>query len=218
MFTSYLQLLDKIDRFAARLRAKYPRAFACRPRCADCCVAGIRIWRVEYDNIAASNASNARNASNVNLVENERTIAPAHQHTLSRMHQRTKLRTHDRTNARSHRCPLLDTEGRCTIYGARPVVCRLWGLPQLLSECHCEPAEGGRGNPRESEGLLRYPRNDTNVLTCCEQNFVQGVSLSELPPSDTINQQTVLTTLAAINHVYCWAIGTDPEERLPLAR
>lgn len=37
-------------------------------------------------------------------------------------------------------CPLLTAVGRCKVYGARPMVCRLWGVVESMP-CHhgCEP-------------------------------------------------------------------------------
>ncbi len=51
MFHNYEQLIEKIDRFGEALRRKYPHSLACRAGCAGCCVAGIRVWRVEFDHI-----------------------------------------------------------------------------------------------------------------------------------------------------------------------
>jgi len=51
MFHDYEQLIKKIDRFGEALKRKYAQSFACRAGCAGCCVAGIRVWRVEFDHI-----------------------------------------------------------------------------------------------------------------------------------------------------------------------
>lgn len=43
---------------------------------------------------------------------------------------------------RSLQCPLLSDEDRCTVYEARPFVCRLWGTVEALKCPHgCEPPE-----------------------------------------------------------------------------
>lgn len=87
-------------------------------------------------------------------------------------------------------CAFLDENGRCAVYDTRPVVCRLWGLPVVRDE----------------------------NITCCEKNFTDGISLSDLSSGDAINQETVLAILAAINHVYCKNLGLDPDERIELAK
>lgn len=41
------------------------------------------------------------------------------------------------------RCPLLDSNGRCTAYDDRPTICRLWGAEDTMKcEWGCVPKEG----------------------------------------------------------------------------
>jgi hypothetical protein len=48
------------------------------------------------------------------------------------------------------RCDLLDAEGRCTGYAARPTICRLWAAAEgMACPWGCKPA-GGRLMPREA--------------------------------------------------------------------
>jgi len=150
---NYTDLLRKIDGFALSVQKKHPAAFECGPGCAECCVPGISVWRVEFDGIVS---------------------------------HLTKHPGAEPSSGRTKGCPFLDASLRCTIYAVRPVVCRLWGLPQLSE----------------------------NSLTCCEKNFRSGCRLDELPASDIVDMETVLKTLAAINHVYCTSRGLDPEARL----
>ena len=181
-FENYRQLLAKIDHFAARAREKYFRALTCAPGCARCCVAGIHVWRVEYDHICRSVI--ARSASD------EAIPAP--------------LPSRDHTS----RCTHLDADSRCSIYDVRPVVCRLWGLPIFI------PA----GRVAEWTGAAPSTEQQCpeGTLTCCELNFTASPTLEALPLADALNAETVIQTLAAINHVYCKDHGLDPTERLSL--
>jgi uncharacterized protein len=180
-FEKYLQLLHKIDRFGEALRRKYPRAMRCAPGCARCCVSGIRVWRIEHDSI------------------HQRVIArsPKGDAAIPMAHVR------DTKN-----CAHLTADNRCTIYEARPVVCRLWGLPIFIP----------KGHSAEWAGMAPTSDDDRTegTLTCCELNFTSNPRLEELPLADALNAETVLTALAAINHVYCTERGLDPTERLPL--
>jgi hypothetical protein len=104
-------------------------------------------------------------------------------------------------------CAFLNDEGLCTIYEARPVVCRLWGAP-LMIPAGREPEWGIRDHTSD-------PR-ERGTLTCCDLNFRKDLNLQDLQIGDAINVETVIRTLAAINHVYCKENGLDPEERTPL--
>ncbi len=172
---NYHTLLNKVDHFVAEIRARHPESFVCAPGCAECCVAGITVWRIEFESV------------------------------------RLASRDARLTKAPPSRCPLLDSDGRCTIYDARPIVCRLWGAPLLF------PSDIDR-NDNTSLHHANETRLDSDdaTLTCCRLNFTEPPTLAQLLPSDLINVETVLTTLAAINHVYCRKKGFDPNERLAL--
>ncbi len=74
------------------------------------------------------------------------------------------------------RCAFLDKAGRCTIYEARPIVCRSHGAPLQFK------AEDG-------EMLLR---------DVCSLNFKEK-DLAEIPAADVLNLETLNTLLATLN-------------------
>jgi hypothetical protein len=171
--TNYKNLLAKIDALVAKIRSRHPASFECRKGCAECCIAGLTVCRVEFDNIQAQKVS--RPASRV---------------------------------PRPGRCPFLSPKNLCTIYKSRPVVCRLWGSPMLF-----RTEDAARGFLER----LKIEMSEGGFLTCCNKNFCKGTKLEDLPETDMIDVEKVLTTLSAINHVYCKERGLDPEERLNLA-
>ncbi len=181
MFHNYERLIEKIDRFSEVLTRKYAQSFACRAGCAGCCVAGNRVWRVEFDHIL-------------------------------RTHLDKKGVTKSSSTTRADRCAWQGENDRCTIYDVRPVVCRLWGLPLFIPE--------GKISEWTSNAISRSVwakgSRAEGTLTCCELNFIAAPALEVLPLADAINVETVIQTLAAINHVYCKGHGIDPAERLPL--
>lgn len=197
MMKNYLRLLDKIDGFAAELRRRRPGAFACFPGCADCCVAGIRVWRVEFDHIGDVSRLEARNLARP-------PTAPMPLRNIS---------FPERETSPIFRCPFLDAESRCSIYEARPAVCRLWGAPLLFRQgaAATEPLVREAGQP------LRQTQTPGGLITCCPKNYRDETPFGKLATADTVNMEIVLSALAAINHVYCRKRGSDPTLRLAIA-
>lgn len=176
---NYIALLEKINAFMSGLFSRRPGAFACVPGCADCCVGGIRVWRVERDNIERFVASSKVNTNGIAAATNS--------------------------------CRWLDANMHCSIYSARPVVCRLWGAPLLFTG----ETEHEDTVHLSSEAPIRNITSEDGLLSCCDKNFREGVH-DELAHRDMVDTRIVLSTLAAINHVYCKGIGADPSERFPL--
>jgi Fe-S-cluster containining protein len=173
----YKKLLQKIDQHIEKVRRRYPRAFVCKSGCADCCVSGISVWRIEYENI--------REYLKLSAVSFQ-------------------------SSAKKDKCPFLNDECLCSIYTCRPIVCRLWGAPILFG-----PGEYPLPNADE---ISKRITSDKGVLTCCNKNFTEDSSLKKTKAEDIINLDLVLSTLAAINHVYCKELGFDPTERFKLSR
>ena len=96
----YKKLLQKIDRHIEKVCGRDKKDFSCKPNCADCCVSGITVWRVEFDNI------------------------------------QEYLKTSDvkfRPSKKKDKCPFLNEKELCSIYPARPVVCRVWGAKTIIN-------------------------------------------------------------------------------------
>ncbi|MBT3182434.1 MAG: YkgJ family cysteine cluster protein [Deltaproteobacteria bacterium] len=108
----------------------------------------------------------------------------------------------------SSRCKFLNANGLCSIYKIRPLVCRLWGLPLMIG-------------PDTADSLHKLDSSITkngsgSVLMCCDLNFDGDISKAALPANDLLNADLVLTTLAAINHVYCEKFDSDVTKRFSI--
>lgn len=91
-------------------------------------------------------------------------------------------------------------ESRCTIYRARPLVCRSQGLP-LAYEAGTVPAES-----------LSARASDGRDLTWCPLNFRSD------PPrrADVLDAERVDVTLASLNRAFCEDHDLDALERVSL--
>ncbi len=110
----FATLVAKVDDHFGRVAARYPEQLHCHTGCADCCVAGLTVTRVEASAIAGAVAALPAEARQA-LAERARAVAAGDP------------------------CPALDGDHHCVIYPARPLVCRSHGAPirtdQRLEVC-----------------------------------------------------------------------------------
>ena len=100
----FAALVAKVDGHFGRVAARYPEALHCGSGCADCCVAGLTVTRVEARAVADTVAALP--------VEVRRALA-----------ERAAAAT------AGGPCPALDGDRRCVVYPGRPLVCRSHGAP-----------------------------------------------------------------------------------------
>lgn len=162
------QLWERLAAFEGSVRARYPEALTCHAGCDDCCRTRFSVTRLE---------------------------ARAVRGVLRGLDGPLRERIAERARSASPACPFLESNGRCAVYEARPVICRTHGLALRLRE------EGG---PR------RLP-----VLDACPKNF-RGLALDTLAPSAVLEQSTVSTVLAALEAFECRTRGLEagPREEL----
>ena len=160
----YRALREQVDLLCARIARDYPDALNCRAGCADCCrLAGV--LPVEAASL---------------YLAGQALPSPA----------REQLRRRLADPARGDVCPLLVAE-RCSLYAARPIICRTHGLPLLIDE---------GGNAR----VDRCPLNFTGYAA--------------LPGAAIIHLERLNTALVTVNHQFksrIFPAGGVPE-RVPL--
>ncbi|MCK5691093.1 YkgJ family cysteine cluster protein [Myxococcota bacterium] len=158
---SFVELLDRVDSFFDTVESEFGTHMQCGKGCSACCIGGLTITPIEAAWIS-------HHYPELQKPENPKIQAKG-------------------AESDSPPCAYLDSEGACTIYQARPVVCRTHGLPIRLDD----------------------------VIQTCHLNF-QGKPLEDLPPGSVLNQQTISTMLAAINAAFCDELEVDRAQRVKL--
>lgn len=151
-------LHDRLDAFFARVMAHHGEHMACASGCSGCCQQSLSVFAVEMDRILAA----------VDVMP-----GPAR----DRLRDRATAALAAGLPAEETPCVLLE-EDRCTIYDARPSICRSHGAPVLL------PRELGDGRD------------------VCPLNFTSpALTLAAVPATDVLDLDRVNQTLAVINHL-----------------
>jgi hypothetical protein len=164
----YRELAARVDAFFEKVRARHGADLACGRGCDACCRVRPSVTRVEADEVRAFVAA---------MPAAERAILA------------------DRAaRASTDRCAALEADGACTVYDARPLVCRSHGLPIRL-----------RDEPR----LLP-------IVSACEKNFVRrGPDAAD--DDCILDQATLSTILHAVDAAHARELGLPPGERVDLA-
>lgn len=149
----YQKLIGKVHAFFARVTERYPQSLACASGCSDCCQGGLSVTAVEAQAITVALRAMSPGQRDHVLTLAARPPGPS--------------------------CAALDAAGRCSIYAARPVVCRSHGVPLKL----------------KSPGVLP-------IVDCCPKNFT-SLSLDSVDADCVLDQDTISTLLAAVNQQFC---------------
>lgn len=145
----YQAVLHKVDAKFAEIQGKHAARMQCGAGCHACCLPGLTVCGVERDHL---------------LQHIDAT--PGLQ---ERLEQLQAQNPHGGT-----RCSMLDADGRCLVYAARPLVCRSHGVPLHV--------EAGR-------------------LDACPLNFTD-LPLAQLDAADRIDLQTLNLLLAVVQRRY----------------
>lgn len=165
----YEDLVAKTDEFARSVGARRANDLACRAGCEACCHVQLSVSRTEARRVQAH---------------------------LDALDASTRAAIAERAKIERERCVMLDADGRCDVYAARPLVCRTQGLP-LGYPAGFVPEETVRFRARGLE------------VVCCPLNFTERDPANE----DVLDAGRVDTMLALVARLEG---DLDAEDRVPL--
>lgn len=152
------KLFAAIDQAFEAVRKAHPEAIACKKGCADCCHAVFDVSFVEAVNLLDY-------FQRLDSTVREQIIGAA-QEARQAWDEQIMASRLDPALARI-RCPLLDDQGLCLCYEARPVNCRTYGIPTVID---------GKGHVCGLSGFepgISYPTVNLAAL----QRILQDLSL-----------------------------------------
>ena len=173
---------EEIARAFEAAERRHPAALACRAGCADCCVAGLVVTPAEAARLRA-------------FVD---ALSPAARSRLRALVYRDEEAS----------CIALEEDATCSVYAARPTVCRTHGLPYRVGDDEAERWDGRRrlsvlGSPGASGRGGR-------LVDTCFKNFV-GVPLDRVGDDVALDERSVARALREADP------GWDGQTRTPLA-
>ncbi len=138
IFDAYERLAAQADELFGTVQERFPGEVACAPGCSDCCHALFDLSLVEA--MALNRAFNARygfgpQRSAILAAAGE---ADRHATRLKRDYYRLAKqgeRDEDimaKVARERVRCPLLGVDDTCALYDARPITCRIYGVPTAI--------------------------------------------------------------------------------------
>lgn len=135
IFASYEKLRSEADALFQHVSAAYPQCATCHKGCSDCCHALFDLSLVEamYINrafLAAFPHGPERSKIMEKASEIDRKLTKAKRE-LFQAEKRGESAEEIMRMASQIRmpCPLLDENNQCLLYEARPITCRLYGVP-----------------------------------------------------------------------------------------
>lgn len=157
-------LFGAIEQAFASVSKAHPEAVACGKGCADCCHAVFDVSLVEAVNLLAGLQQLSPGV--------RRQISEA-AHAAHPSWSQAMVSGVDPSLARI-RCPLLDEQGICVCYEARPVNCRTYGIPTVIDGkghvCGFSGFEPGRTYPTVNLASLQRVLHDLSVRLAGEEN------------------------------------------------
>jgi Fe-S-cluster containining protein len=169
------ELYAKVDAFFDRAAAALPgpSGITCHTGCDACCRRRFSVTAIEAEVIAEALAA----------------LSPEQREALARR----------AIEGDPGVCPALDSDGRCALYAARPLICRTHGLAiRFAGEAD---TKGGRSLP---------------VLDTCPKNFA-GRDLAALPATLVLDQSTLSTVLGALDAARAAEVGRERGKRFEIA-
>lgn len=182
MTSEYRALVAKVEVFTRATSERRAADLACSAGCSSCCEAWLSVSAVEADELRRALARLSSEERNHIRTRAEREL------------------TREASGERAARCALLDEAGRCSVYEARPLVCRTQG--------HALRYPAGF-IPRDAI-KRRTARGD---VTWCPLNYGEKPPLAE----DILEAERVDEILAVVARRHASTRGMALDHRLRLS-
>lgn len=171
----YQQLVQQVDEQTAQLNARYQPYLNCGAGCSGCCHHHLSVFAVEAEALAQA-------------------IQALPEATQTRIRQQA-MEVQDReAKGEEVVCPLL-VDNLCSVYEARPLICRTQGLP-----------------------LLYEADDGAQEIDFCPLNFASDEAIAELSDKHLVPLDLLNLKLAMANMSYCQATGNaEPHLRIKIA-
>ena len=139
VFEKYEDLVRQVEGAFEKVRQQHPDCVACKLGCADCCHALFDLSLVEALYINRQFLKQVAKERKVEILDQanvaDRTIYRMKRKAFKAVDAGEKSEEQVLLELASERvrCPLLNDENRCDLYGARPVTCRVYGIPTAIA-------------------------------------------------------------------------------------
>ncbi|OGR35955.1 MAG: hypothetical protein A2051_12480 [Desulfovibrionales bacterium GWA2_65_9] len=141
-FKKYAAIIGESDQVFGTVRARFAENVRCEKGCSDCCHALFDLTLVEALFLNAAFSARFQGKDRTRILKR----ADEADRLVHRLKRDAFRAVKDGQNAQEIllemakvrvRCPLLDDEGLCEMYDARPVTCRIYGVPTAIGgEAH----------------------------------------------------------------------------------
>lgn len=159
MTDAYQKFIAQVDKLIARLAARYAAHLTCRAGCSGCCHHHLSVFNIEATNV-------------------HRAVAALTEETRARVTRQARAVKARQAAGEAVTCPLL-VDDHCSVYEARPLICRTQGLPLLI--------EAEDGAPE---------------VDFCPLNFVTPGAVDDLDENNLVPLNAINLRLAVINLQY----------------
>lgn len=135
IFKEYEQLQARADKAFRDMEKDYPACVKCAEQCSDCCSAVFGLFLIESAYLNSQVGALDEDSKKALL-----TRADQADEALLAMEKRLRETKGDDPKKITEaigkervRCPLLNDDEKCDLYAARPVTCRVYGIPTMIN-------------------------------------------------------------------------------------
>ncbi len=162
-FRRYEALVKLADQAFERVAKDYPQCISCQIGCADCCHALFDLTLIEAlyinDKFKETFQGPEREALLEKANRTDRQVAQIKRQAVDDLQKGIEEKNILAELARKRvRCPLLNEQNSCDLYGYRPLTCRFYGIPTAIGgaghTCGISQFEKGKQYPTVNLDLV----------------------------------------------------------------